>query len=147
MYAVPQADSCMAAARRKRALTPYRFSAATNASPSGGSDVVAFRYSLIAQADAPLTDSRFVSRLIEPLRWYFFAQGMRASTVGTTKVISSAAASMASMKRGRRIEFTVSHVQVIATWSHDREFSVWVRPITWRGRDADSVARPQPVPN
>ena len=118
----------MAAARRKRALTPYFFSAATKAIPSGGSDVFAFRYSSIAQADAPLTDNRFVSRLIAPRAWNARARGMRASAVGTTTVISMVAASKASVRQGRRIEVTVYHVRLMATWSHDRVVSVGVRP-------------------
>src|SRR3954468_5491902 len=126
----------MAAARRKRALTPYFFSAATKAIPSAGSDVFAFRYSSIAQADAPLADSRFVSRVIAPPTWYFLARGMRASAVGTATVITSAAASTASVKRGRRIEVTVYHVRLMATRTHDHEVTVGLRPTTWCGQDA-----------
>ena len=117
-------------------MTPYRFSAATKATPSGGSDVFAFRYSSIAQADAPLTDNRFVSRVIAWPAWYARARGMRASAVGTTTVISRAAASKASVRQWRRIEVTVYHVRLMATWSHDREVSVGVRPTTRRGQDA-----------
>src|SRR4051812_6481024 len=136
MYDVPDADSCIAAPRRKRALTPYFFSAATNAIPSAGSDVFAFRYSSIAQAVAPLTDNRFVSRVIAPPTWYFRARGMRASATGTAKVISSAVASTASMKGRRRVEVTVSHVRQMATRTHDHAVSVGVRPTTCRGQDA-----------
>ncbi len=126
----------MAAARRKRALTPYRLSAATKAIPSGGRDVFAFRYSSIAQADAPLTDNRFVSSVIARPGWYVRARGMRASAIGTTTVISRVAASKASVRQGRRIEVTMYHVRLMATWSHDRKVSIGVWPTTRRGQDA-----------
>src|SRR3954466_11177838 len=114
MYDLPDADSCIAAARRKRALTPYFLSAAMKATPSAGSDVFAFRYSSMAHADAPLTDKRFVSRVIAPPAWYFRARGMRASAVGTAKVTSNARASGPSMKGGRRMGARVSRVGVRA---------------------------------
>src|SRR6476646_4355965 len=126
----------MAAARRKRALTPYRLSAARKAIPRGGRDVFAFRYSSMAHADAPLTDNRFVSSVIARPAWYARARGMRASAVGTTTVISRAAASKASVRQRRRIEVTVYHVRLMATWSHDREVSIGVRLTTRRGHDA-----------
>ena len=72
----------MAAASRKRALIPYFFSASTKAAPSLGSGVAAFRYSSIAQADTPLIDRRFVSRVMGRPAWYGLARGTRASTEG-----------------------------------------------------------------
>ena len=96
-------------------MIPYFRSASTKAAPSLGSGVFAFRYSSIAQADAPLTDNRFVSKVIARPAWYARARGMRASAVGTTTVISRAAASNASARQGRRIEVTVYHVRLMAT--------------------------------
>jgi hypothetical protein len=61
---------------------------------------------------------------------------MPASAVGTTNVISSAAASTASVKRGRRMKVTVYQVRLMATRTHDHEVTVGVRPTTCRGQDA-----------
>ena len=62
---------------------------------------------------------------------------MPASTVGTTELIKSAAASTASVTQARRSEIIAYHVRLMATWSHDRDVSVGVRPTTFRGQDAE----------
>ena len=95
----------MAAASRKRALIPYFFSASTKAAPSLGSGVAAFRYSSIAQADTPLIDRRFVSRVMGRPVWYGLARGTRASAEGMTTLTMSMAVSTASVtrRRGREV--------------------------------------------